>query len=86
MIDSAAILFQRGGIVTGLDYNQIMGTAYKFGFSATYVMGFVTNTGEFVGGDRALKIAKEAGQVPEDHTELKPEDLFRDGSFNSAIN
>lgn len=84
-IKRAAILFQKGGIVQGQDYNQILGIAHRFGFSGTYVSGWLDSSDNFVGGDVALQIAKDAGQVAPDHVKLYPEDLWGDMERESVV-
>lgn len=72
-------------MVEGQDYNQIISIAHRFGFTGTYVSGYLTSTGDFIDRNRAKEIAIEAGQLPADFKDkIQPKDLF--GSNGYEIN
>lgn len=79
------MIFQGGGMVEGQDYNQILGIAHRFGFTGSYVSGYLTSNNDFIDRFRAKEIAIEAGQLPADFEgKIEPKDLF--GSNGYQIN
>ena len=84
-IRRAAMIFQGGGMVEGQDYTQILSIAHRFGFTGTYVSGYLTSLGEFIDRNQAKEIAIKAGQLPADFLDkIQPKDLF--GSNGYEIN
>lgn len=72
-------------MVEGQDYTQILSIAHRFGFTGTYVSGYLTSDNQFIDRNRAKEIAIEAGQLSPEHREpLQPKDLF--GSEGYEIN
>lgn len=85
-IKRAAILYQRGGIVEGTNYGDIMSLSHKLGITSGYVLGYTDSSDNFIDRNQALVIAKEAGQLPKDFEgDLYPEDLFGIRDNDNAV-
>lgn len=85
-IKRAAILYNPGGIFEGSNYGEIESLARRLGITSTYILGYTDSSDNFIDRNTALKIAKEAGQLPEDFKgPMFPEDIFPQGETESAI-
>lgn len=80
-IIKAAIKGKDGYIYLGKNHSQII-AAHEFGKFKGCEQGFFTDTGQFVGREKAAEIAFEAGQIDRRCTLLFSEDI-KDLSCNS---
>jgi len=76
-IKRAAILYERGGVLEGTSYTNIVSLARRMGITGKSIYGFTDSSDNFVDRFKALEIAKQAKQVPQDYKgSLYPEDIF----------
>lgn len=83
-IKRAAILYEKGGILEGRDYADIVNLSHKMGITGRSIYGFLDSGDNFIDRIQALEIAKSAKQVTKDFKgPLYPEDIF--GGVENAI-
>lgn len=84
-IKKAAILYEKGGIIEGYSYGTISSLAHKLGITSGYIFGYTDSSDNFIDRNKALEIAKAAGQIADDFAgPMYPEDLFSTGEIDGA--
>lgn len=76
VITRAAIMYSNGEVLDGRSYGEIHSLGSKLGLCGEKVLGFLTNSEQFVSPDEAAEIAVQSKQVDTLNDTLSPEDLW----------
>ena len=76
VITRAAIMYANGEVLEGRNYGEIASLGSKLGLCGEKILGFLTNSEQFVLPEEAAKIAIESKQISSVEDTLSPEDLW----------
>lgn len=76
VITRAAIMYANGEVLEGRNYGEIASLGSKLGLCGEKILGFLTNSEQFVLPEEAAEIAIESKQISSVEDTLSPEDLW----------